>query len=272
MAFDPKLNYGDELSNDNLRNIFKCSPQGGMRKSNKTNTLLLISDNTQNYYNDRWDGDIFYYTGMGLEGDQSITFMQNKTLAESNINGVDVFLFEVNSPRVYTFIGKVKLVGKPFKENQPDKNNNLRSVWVFPLKLVNQIITLDQFIKKQQLEEKKIKKLSLSEILKKAKKANKVPGKKEVIAKVYERDPSISAYVKFKANGICQLCGSPAPFKTLSNEPYLEVHHVIWLSQNGEDSINNTTALCPNCHKKMHILNLEEDKNHLLKKIYSANN
>ena len=39
MAFDPELNYGDELNNTELREIFKCSPQGGMRKSNKTNTL-----------------------------------------------------------------------------------------------------------------------------------------------------------------------------------------------------------------------------------------
>ena len=154
MAFDPKLHYGDELNNTQLRDIFKCSPQGGMRKSNKTNTLVLISDHTQNYYEDRWQGDIFYYTGMGLEGDQKLDYMQNKTLTESDENGVDVFLFEVNNPKIYTFIGKVKLADKPFKEHQPDKNNHSRVVWVFPLKLENKIIPIEEFIKKQELVKK----------------------------------------------------------------------------------------------------------------------
>ena len=41
--------------------------------------------------------------------------------------------------------------------------------------------------------------------------------------------------------------------------PYLEVHHVIWLSRGGEDSTTNTVALCPNCHTRMHILDRPED-------------
>jgi len=32
-----------------------------------------------------------------------------------------------------------------------------------------------------------------------------------------------------------------------------------WLSKGGEDTVENTVALCPNCHKKMHILNSEKD-------------
>ncbi|MBS5788180.1 MAG: HNH endonuclease [Clostridioides difficile] len=49
----------------------------------------------------------------------------------------------------------------------------------------------------------------------------------------------------------------------LNNEPYLEVHNIIWLSNGGNDDIDNTVALCPNCHKKMHILNLDKDIEHL---------
>ena len=32
------------------------------------------------------------------------------------------------------------------------------------------------------------------------------------------------------------------------------MHHIVWLSNGGEDSTDNTVALCPNCHRKMHIL------------------
>jgi 5-methylcytosine-specific restriction enzyme A len=42
-------------------------------------------------------------------------------------------------------------------------------------------------------------------------------------------------------------------------EPFLEIHHIKWLSNGGDDSIDNTVALCPNCHRKMHALNLQKD-------------
>lgn len=39
---------------------------GGMRKSNRTNTLTLISDKTK-LYDDKVVGDIYHYTGMGAD-------------------------------------------------------------------------------------------------------------------------------------------------------------------------------------------------------------
>jgi len=80
------------------------------------------------------------------------------------------------------------------------------------------------------------------------------------------RDPYISEYAKRRANGICQLCGNPAPFVDSKGKPYLETHHIIWLSHGGEDTIENTVALCPNCHKKMHIVNVEADIEFLMDK------
>jgi 5-methylcytosine-specific restriction protein A len=43
----------------------------------------------------------------------------------------------------------------------------------------------------------------------------------------------------------------------------LEVHHIQWLSNDGDDTIDNIVALCPNCHRKMHILDLEKDRIYL---------
>ena len=81
----------------------------------------------------------------------------------------------------------------------------------------------------------------------------------------YMRDRYVSEYAKQRANGICQLCNFPAPFIDRDGKPYLESHHIIWLADGGEDSISNTVALCPNCHRKMHALNLDEDVKKLLK-------
>ncbi len=74
-----------------------------------------------------------------------------------------------------------------------------------------------------------------------------------------ERNPYIAQYAKERAKGKCQLCGQPAPFNKPDGSPYLESHHIIWLSEGGADSVANTTALCPNCHRKMHIVKAKED-------------
>jgi hypothetical protein len=56
-----------------------------------------------------------------------------------------------------------------------------------------------------------------------------------------------------RANGICEYCASPAPFKTPQGQPYLEVHHLLPLASGGKDDAKNMAALCPNCHRRMHI-------------------
>lgn len=84
--------------------------------------------------------------------------------------------------------------------------------------------------------------------------------KKEVkTSTVYVRKKIIANYVKDRAKGVCQLCGQPAPFIDRKGKPYLESHHIVWLSNDGDDAIENAVALCPNCHKKMHVLNDAED-------------
>lgn len=70
----------------------------------------------------------------------------------------------------------------------------------------------------------------------------------------YTRSAEVVKAVKARAKGICQLCKKAAPFLDSKGLPYLEVHHVIWLSRGGKDDTNNAAALCPNCHKKMHIV------------------
>ena len=96
------------------------------------------------------------------------------------------------------------------------------------------------------------------------------PRVRMVTSRNYDRDPYISLYARERAQGICQLCHGDAPFKNNRDEPYLEIHHVIWLSQGGPDSVDNVTALCPNCHRKMHIVNDEKDVAYLQKMILSG--
>lgn len=128
------LRQGMVLKNNDIMDTFLCSPQGGMRRSLRTNSLVLISDQTK-VYHDRWNHGILLYTGMGLTGDQDFQSKQNKTLYESRTNSVNLYLFEVLKPREYTYAGPVSLAATPYMEQQRDQNGNARSVCIFPLKM-----------------------------------------------------------------------------------------------------------------------------------------
>ena len=263
---------GDNLNNDQLCQIFGCSPQGGMRRSHRTNTLVLVSNHVDSIYSDRWVDDIFHYTGMGTQGDQSLTFQQNKTLTESNNNGVRVHLFEVFEDRVYTYFGLMKLADSPYFETQPDANKELRQACVFPLKPSSAFlpgIKKANYDKAYTTKERKALRLTDEEIETRAKTANNMPGARKVISKQYQRDPWVAEYAKRLANGVCQLCEVPAPFKNAKGKPYLETHHIVWLANGGEDTPENTVALCPNCHRKMHIVADRADIKFLLAKVSS---
>ena len=128
-----ELQEGMTLNNNELMDTFLCSSQGGMRRSKRTNSLVLISDQTK-LYNDRWQGDILHYTGMEQTGDQDFSYIQNRTLYESDANGVQIHLFEVFHPQEYTYYGRVKLAAAPYTETQSDVDGQKRQVCMFPLK------------------------------------------------------------------------------------------------------------------------------------------
>lgn len=269
MNFNPNLKLGDVITNQELRTIFACGMMGGMRRSKKTNTLVIVSDHTKGLYEDKWHGDVLHYTGMGKVGDQDINASQNRTLNESTHNGVSVFLFEVFEENRYIYRGQVQLIEKPYQQKQIDATGTLRNVWIFPLKSVtDQRISIDKKLLdcNYQKKEKKIKKLSDQELAQKAAQLQSFkPSIRSTISQTYERNPYVTEYAKRRANGICELCEQEAPFKTKQNDPYLETHHIEWLCNGGSDTIENTVALCPNCHKKMHVVDDLQDKAKLIK-------
>lgn len=130
------MNQGDIVDNDTICKIFLCSPQGGMRRSLRTNSLVLISGTKRSIYADRWNGDVFHYTGMGLSGDQSLYDKQNWTLASSPKTHVKVYLFAAVDKNQYRFEGQVELAAQPYQEQQRDEAGMQRLVWVFPLQRV----------------------------------------------------------------------------------------------------------------------------------------
>jgi 5-methylcytosine-specific restriction enzyme A len=79
------------------------------------------------------------------------------------------------------------------------------------------------------------------------------PERLRVYSYTYRRNEDIVAEALFRANGVCEKCAKPAPFLRASDgTPFLEVHHIVPLSNDGEDRLENVLALCPNCHREEH--------------------
>ncbi len=83
--------------------------------------------------------------------------------------------------------------------------------------------------------------------------SNKKPEKTTIQVTVFKRNIYVIAETLERASGICERCRKPAPFiKDKDETEYLEVHHIIPLAEDGDDSVENTIALCPNCHRHAH--------------------
>ena len=270
MKYEPPFSPGQVVSFDDIRSIVPQASFGaGILYSKNYNCLIILSKH-DSLYEDEWRGNTLHYTGTGRSGDQDLYYRDNRFLANLHLTKLPVYLFE-SSNKVYTYRGEVMLSEKRYQATKPDKDGLMRKVWIFPLTLVSDGSVPEEYIAEYEKEKKKqVKKLSISQLQSQAvKSSSKTSSYRQATSKQYIRNQSIARYTKLKANGICELCEKPAPFFDKDGEPYLESHHVVWLERGGADSINNTVALCPNCHKKMHIV---EDKNDFNKLIAIAKN
>lgn len=218
------LTPGSILNNQQLVDLFMCAPQGGMRRSLRTNTLILVSDRT-GMYEDRVEGDVFHYTGMGQVGDQTLS-SQNKTLAESQENGVAVHYFEVLKPREYTYIGEVGLVDSPYIGRQKDKNGTMRDVWIFPLRIIQNKEDLIQEIELLEKELEADQHIAETE--------------KERIVKSRIGHSAFKRKLLSESN-TCAVCG-------VDDERFLIASHIKpWSQSTNEErlDVNNGLLLCP---------------------------
>ena len=145
------------------------------------------------------------------------------------------------------------------KENQPDiQNQSLLEYVAYLYEHFGVPPTVDKGLAKKKTRLKKLK-----DDLKSFDGRHVKTHMTEV--EVKERSTLVAEIVKERAAGVCQLCNKPAPFFNKKGEAYLECHHVIWIARGGADEVYNAVALCPNCHRKMHILDEKSDVDYLSK-------
>lgn len=78
------------------------------------------------------------------------------------------------------------------------------------------------------------------------------PEKRQGMSSFYVRDPEVRRQVVERANGRCEYCDALG-FKRSDGSHFVEAHHIIHLSKQGPDTLDNVIALCPNHHREAHF-------------------
>jgi len=129
---------GDVLTNRELTDMFRVGNSAGIRVSKATGSILLIASAQNALYKDRWQDDVFMYTGEGALGDQAMT-RGNLAIADSVQSGRPLLLFFKRRVNAYEFQGEVRLSAAPDDEQQPDETGLMRRVWVFALRAIENV-------------------------------------------------------------------------------------------------------------------------------------
>lgn len=239
MTMTRPLAINEAVNNQQLCEVFLCAPQGGMRKSNRTNTLTLISDKTK-LYDDKVVDDIYHYTGMGQSGDQKMSG-QNLTLAESDRNGVEIHFFEVMKPREYTYRGQVELAGEPYQDQQKDQDGRQRLVWIFPLRLKD---SNAKFSKLSSVSNDKQELQELQEVFNEMQQVDNLPITQTEKERLIKSRIGQGKFKKLliKRDCKCALCG------VTDSRVLIASHIKPWSASTNEErlDVNNGLLLCPN--------------------------
>jgi 5-methylcytosine-specific restriction endonuclease McrA len=100
-----------------------------------------------------------------------------------------------------------------------------------------------------------------SRVIAKAKLRKGPPPRQKRTINDFIRDPYVVAAALLRAKNLCEMpnCTSLL-FNRDDDKPYLEVHHITPLGEGGDDELNNTSALCPRCHRELHYGKLRSQK------------
>jgi 5-methylcytosine-specific restriction enzyme A len=228
---------------------FGGQEQGGIVTPAKHPLIFLITGEAglgYGYNDERRDDGSFLYYGEGQEGPMEFV-RGNRAVRDHAASGRDLQLFEKVPPAHLRYLGQFVCSGYQLVDDVPDVNNSPRRALAFEL------APLEEDQPDADLASADVSGLSLQAL----REAALLPppegaGPTEAKRNAYYRSAAVRTYVLARADGICEGCHKPAPFRTKAGRPYLEPHHTRRLSDGGPDHPDAVIALCPTCHRRAH--------------------
>lgn len=228
---------------------FGGQQQGGIITPAHYNLVVIITGEggMQHGYADRYrDDGVFEYFGEGQVGDMVLQ-RGNRAIAEHSADGKSLLLFRQAKAGI-RFEGEMVYDTYHF-EQAPDRTGAMRNAIVFELR------PLDAVTEEVESSPATGEILNIDDLRVRALAAASVGAQVQSSSRrtVYQRSQDVRAYVFARAKGTCEGCSQPAPFTRTDGTPYLEPHHLRRLSDGGPDHPAHVIALCPNCHRRVHV-------------------
>jgi len=212
-------------------------------------------------------------------------FINKKGRPQYRFNSHGIGYVSITTSKVHStvrFVLDKKNIDKRFfKSSKILKNKNGEEYNVFDFKLIDQksldylkeffsenfkliqnFEIQDNFQREKEIFEKKVTQLLEKKLPEP--KGSKNPKKRNSTVIIYERDANVKAWVLQNSKGTCESCGSNKHFEAESGIAFLEVHHLKRLSDGGSDTPSNVVAICPNCHRELHLGLHREKKKEIL--------
>jgi 5-methylcytosine-specific restriction protein A len=251
------LAVGQEIKRRELHSRFGGPQQGGMSPCPRSGLILLFTTPHGDLYGyeDRFQPDgMFWYTGEGQVGDMRF-LRANRALRDHEAEGKQVYLFEQTRKGFVRLVAQVRCDGF-HNELRPDRNGQQRQAIVFHLEVLTATATPSQAPADPAttpVDQRALSRMPLDELRGRAlfsSSSSTSQQQREFIVRY--RAEAIRQYALRRAAGVCESCLQPAPFHGKKG-PYLEVHHLHRLSDGGPDHPDAVAAICPNCHREIHV-------------------
>ena len=180
--------------------------------------FLFTGESGEQYgYRDGWDNNgVFLYTGEGQAGHMEFV-RGNRAIRDHATDGKDLHLFQsLGKSGDYRYLGRFACSSWEFRENV-DVNGDQRQAIVFHL------------IKPEDGDELAILSSSpappdqLRQLALDAASEVRERNPREARRLYHERSAAVRSYILARANGTCESCGNPAPFRRQDGTSYLSL-------------------------------------------------
>jgi 5-methylcytosine-specific restriction protein A len=233
---------------------FGGQQQGGISTPRDQPFIFLFTgDEGEAYgYKDGWDpSGVFLYTGEGQEGDMEFSG-GNRAIRDHAADGKDLLLFQtLGKGKSVRFVGSFSCANYEYRTG-PDRTGKQRQTLVFHLLPADGDGTGVDVPNEAWRDTQNLSLEILRRRAYEAASASDGGGGREAFLTYRQRSQAVRAYVFRRAGGVCESCGSKAPFLRADGTAYLEPHHIRRLTDGGPDHPRHVGAICPNCHREIH--------------------
>ena len=225
------IEIGNEYKLSELKSIFGRGFFGnGINVKNFSNGLkaIFLFSTKNEYYEDRVEGDILYYTGEGKSGDQKLSG-NNNALINSNSDSKIIYGFKKEDSKkpLWTYLGLLQVIDYNYV------SQNGRMVYEFKIKKLDI----------GDSQELKIEKINIeNESMNAEPKLVENRDYKINISKIKIRSAAFKVKTKENYKDSCAICGKIR--YTKAGYPEVQAAHIYPVEKDGSDDLRNGLALC----------------------------